>query len=118
MIDMCPICGTPLVNGKDSKQMIKYPPEKLQEFAAGLLSIEQLNDFAIIYYHRERLCPNSGNNDFTVSARYKGIEQDEAIKQAILKGDTVPISPPCPNYHGGDLSNPAVVVETIEIIDN
>lgn len=101
MLDKCPDCGTPLINGRDGKQRIEYPPAKLQEFAAGLLSIEQLNEFAIIYYTRERLCPNAGNNDTFFN-----------------KDGGQPLHPPCKNYHGGDTSNPAVVVETIKMIDN
>lgn len=113
-MDMCPICGTPLQTAYDEKQYIKEND--------GLKWEEQPDGERIayvqVYYKRVRVCPNSGNNDFTVPARYKGIDQDEAIKQALLKGDTVPINPPCPNYHGGNKNKPAVVVETIEMIDN
>lgn len=57
-MNKCPSCGRGLRIGKDSPLKIEYPPEKLQEFAAGLLSIEQLNEHAIFYYMRDCVCPS------------------------------------------------------------
>jgi len=104
MLDTCPECGRPLRNGTDSKQYIEYPPEKLQEFTAGLLSIEQLNEFALIYYNRTRLCANEGNANIMI---------DENGKETLL-------NPPCFNYYGkfgGTIENPDVIVETLKIKD-
>ena len=92
-LENCPRCGKALINGRDGKQQIRYPEEVLQKFQAGEITLQQLNDQAIIYYPRERLCNNAGNPEM----------ED---------------MPPCRNYHGGNISEPAYVVETIEIIDN
>ncbi|MCX8129767.1 MAG: hypothetical protein N3I35_06675 [Clostridia bacterium] len=104
MLEKCPICEATLINGTDSKLKITYPPEKLQEFAAGLLSIEQLNEFALFHYERHRLCPNHGNRDTIIE---DGVERF--------------IAPPCQNYYGirgGTIEVPDVVVEIIKIEDN
>lgn len=104
MLDTCSECGRPLRNGVDSKQYIEYPPDKLQEFTAGLLSITQLNEFAIIYYNRTRLCANEGNANVM-------IEKD---------GKEIPLNPPCSNFYGirgGKIDSPDVIVETLKIKD-
>ena len=92
MLENCPICGRALRNGQDGKQQIEYPPEKLQEFAEGRITLEQLNGHAIIYYMRPRLC----------------------VQKSIPEND----GQPCSNYCGDDISNPVKVVEWIKIIDN
>jgi hypothetical protein len=92
MLENCSICGIALINGRDGKQQIRYPSEWLQKFKNGEITLEELNKHAEIYYTRERLC----NTDSLPS----------------MEGN------PCPNYHGGNMSDPVIVVETIEIPDN
>lgn len=111
---ICPICQNPkgLINGVDSKQYIEYPPDKLEQFAAGELSLTQLNEFAIIYYNRTRLCDNTGNGNIWVN------DKGEPILD--INGNPKFLNPPCQNYYairGGSLENPDVIVETLKIKD-
>lgn len=104
MLESCPICNRPLRNGVDSKQYIEYPLDKLQQFTAGSLTIAQLNEFALIYYDRQRLCANEGNSNVMVD-KY---------------GKEIPLNPSCPNFYGirgGTIDNPDVIVETLKIKD-
>ena len=101
MLEFCPTCGQKLSNAYDSKQYIEYPAAKLQEFAADLLTLDQLNEFALIYYNRVRVCTNKGNNDFLVKEN----------------GDNELLNPPCPMWCGEDMSNPKVIIETLKIKD-
>ena len=121
MMEKCDVCGTPLINGTSTANALDYSPEDLDRICNNVITPEELYAINVRtpqYYYRTRLCPNKGNNDFTVPAKYKGISEDEAIAQSITRGDTIPINPPCPKYHGGDTSKPSAVVETIKIIDN
>jgi hypothetical protein len=92
ILENCPVCDKALINGRDGKQQIKYPPEQKQKFDAGEINLEELNQSAQIVYTRERLC-----NTASIP------ENDDK---------------PCPNYHGGDMSNPQHIVQVIEIPDN
>ena len=58
MMNNCPTCGRGLRIGQDSPLKIEYPPDKLQEYAAGMISLEQLNEHAVFYYMREFVCPS------------------------------------------------------------
>lgn len=91
-IENCPTCGIALINGRDGKQQIRYPAEWKQKFEAGEITLEELNQHAEVYYTRERLC---------------GTDHVPELDNA-----------PCPNYHGGDISNPKKIVAVIEITDN
>jgi hypothetical protein len=94
MLDKCPMCQTPLINGKDSRQYITDEP--VWEDVNG-----EKRAYVQVYYDRPRLCPNKGNEDTFTN-----------------KDGEQPLHPPCVNYHGGDTANPKVIVETIKMIDN
>lgn len=126
MNGICPICQNPkgLINGIDSKQYIEYPPDKLEQFEAGELTLTQLNEFAEIYYNRTRLCDNAGNSNYTIKDsaiyKYSGMSPEEGLALAHASGDTYLLNPPCINYYGrmgGTLENPNYVVETLKIKD-
>lgn len=99
MLDVCPLCGTPLRNGLDRPQYIIYDPTQFAEKQSGdRVEVK-------VYYDRVRLCPNMGNNNTVV-------KED---------GAEVLVNPPCPNYYGvrgGTIENPDVIVEEIQIEDN
>jgi hypothetical protein len=105
MIETCPICSRPLRNGKDSKQYIEYDPADRAQFDAGEIALEELNERAKIFYDRDRLCFNSGNEN-----TYKDEQGNEHL-----------LNPPCANFYairGGTIENPDVVVEVVKIEDN
>lgn len=104
MQEVCPLCGTPLINGSDGKQKIEYTEENRALYENGQITLDELNETAKIYYMRKRLCPNLGNQN---------TYQDET--------GTHLINPPCQNYYGirgGTIQNPDVFVEEIKIYDN
>ena len=105
MLETCPLCGQSLRNGKDSKQYIEYDPADRTAFNAGEITLEELNNRAKIFYNRDRLCFNEGNqNTYT----------DEENRVHLL-------NPPCANFYGqngGTIENPFVVVEVVKIEDN
>ena len=105
MLETCPLCGQALRNGMDSKNHVKYDPELKAKFDAGEITLEELNEHAEIYYFRDRLCFNSGNQN-----TFKDGEGNEHL-----------MNPPCPNYYGirgGTIETPDVVVEAVTIEDN
>lgn len=125
MFDTCPLCERPLIIGQDGKQQIEYTEENLAKFKAGEITLEELNETAIIFYMRPRLCNNKGNNNLAIRDdviyKYKDMDSDEALAMAISKSETKLLNPPCQNYYGirgGTIENPDVVVEWIKIIDN
>jgi hypothetical protein len=102
-MDNCPICKTDLINGSSTANVFEYSQEDLNLIAHGVTADEMqvINARTPQFYYRARLCPNKGNGDTITN-----------------KDGEMPLHPPCPNYHGGDLNNPKVVVETIKIYDN
>ena len=105
MLETCPLCNRPLRNGKDGKQYIEYAPEDRAKFDSGDITLEELNNRAKIFYNRDRLCFNEGNqNTYT----------DENGKVHL-------IDPPCANFYGqsgGTIENPFIIVEVVKIEDN
>lgn len=104
MLDKCPDCKTPLINGTSTANVYDYSPEDLDRIINNIITAEELyaiNAQTPQYYYRARLCPNGGNGDTFFN-----------------KDGGQPLHPPCKNYHGGDTGNPKAVVETIKIPDN
>jgi hypothetical protein len=102
-MDRCPICNTPLINGTSTANVFEYSQEDLNRICAGIApdELQSINARTPQYYFRTKLCPKKGNGDTLTN-----------------KDGSMPMNPPCPNYHGGDLNNPKKVVETIKIYDN
>jgi hypothetical protein len=109
MPEKCPVCGRYLQNGQDSKQKIEYPPDKLQEFEEGLITLEQLNEHAIIYYMRPRLCINPNCREFA------GDPNDAYEEQVFVYSNR---EPETQKRIKVDMSNPRKVVKWEKIIDN
>jgi hypothetical protein len=105
MLEVCDLCGRPLRNGVDGPQYIKYDPEWRTKFEAGEITLDELSQHIRVFYDRQRLCFNAGNeNTFT--------DED---------GKTYKTNPPCQNFfgiRGGTIENPDVIVETVTIEDN
>jgi len=104
MLNKCPLCSTPLINGTSTANVYDYSAEDLDRITNNIITAEELyeiNARTPQYYYRTRLCPNSGNGDTYTN-----------------KDGGQPLHPPCRNYHGGNTGNPAIVVETIKIYDN
>lgn len=105
MLTECPICGRPLRIGTDGKQYIRYDPEYQKKFEAGEITLDELSKHIKVFYDRQMLCFNAGNQNSV-----KAPDGTETL-----------IDPPCPNYfsiRGGSIENPDVVVETVTIEDN
>jgi hypothetical protein len=104
-LELCPDCGSPLRNGKDSPQYIEFIEEYEQQYHAGIIDLDELKKHITVYYDRPRLCFNQGNSNVM-------IDED---------GKEIPLNPPCANFYakfGGSIENPDVIVETIKIKDN
>jgi hypothetical protein len=124
-LELCPLCGAPLRNGKDGTQYIEFIEEYEQQYHAGIIDLDELKKHITVYYDRPRLCFNQGNNNYTIAdafiSKYKDMDAAQALALAFSRGETVLLNPPCFNYFskfGGSIENPDVIVETIKIKDN
>lgn len=107
MLEVCPICGMPLMIGTDGPQYIKYDPEYRAKFEAGEIDLDELSKHIKVYYDRTLLCKNAGNEN---TLQYGENDSDKFV-----------LNPPCPNYYGRNghtIEDPFIIVETITIEDN
>ena len=103
MIEKCPLCGTRLQIGTDTKRK-EYDPEYRAKFEAGEITLDELLQHVHTYTDRTLLCPNSGTKDNLIHA----------------DGSEDTLNPPCPNYFGKDghtMDNPHAIVETVTFED-
>ena len=103
MLGKCPICGKGLIKGKTTANVHEYTSEDEIRFKNGL-TLAEVRELELLrpqFYFCECLCDNKGNGNTITN-----------------KDGSMPMNPPCPNYHGGNLSNPKYVVKTEKIYDN